>query len=148
MERYQKSVLINAPIERVFEFHNDTNNLVQITPKNISISFETRGNPGLGQDIFLSIRQFVILKTRWHVRITEYEPPTKMVDQQIRGPFAYWKQTRLLTRRGGCTELTDVIEYELPLGIIGRIANSLVVRHQIVNMFAYRQLRTKALLEQ
>lgn len=147
MERYQRSILINAPIERVFDFHNDTNNLVEITPKSISVSFETRGEPGLGQDIYLSIRQFVFLKTRWHVRITEHIPPTKMVDEQVKGPFAYWKQTRLLTKRGACTELTDVIEYQVPFGVLGMLANKLFVRRQIISMFAYRQACTKALLE-
>ena len=148
MERYQRSVLINAPIERVFAFHNDTNNLVKITPKNISVSFETRGEPGVGQDIYLCIRQFVFVKTRWHVRITEHIPPIKMVDEQIKGPFACWKQARLLSRRGACPELTDVIEYRVPFGLLGKLANKLFVRQQIISMFTYRQARTKALLEQ
>jgi ligand-binding SRPBCC domain-containing protein len=47
----------------------------------------------------------------------------------------------------GGTKLTDVVEYQLPLGWLGRLANAIVVRRQIESMFSYRQRRTKELLE-
>ena len=147
MEHYQASVLINAPITSVFHFHDDTHNLIKITPPDVQVTFTTRGAPGLGQDIYLRVRQFVVFTTTWHVRITEYQPPGKMVDEQIRGPFAFWKQTRLLRQVGSATELTDIVEYKLPLGVLGKIAAWLFVRRQIASMFAYRQQQTKRILE-
>lgn len=147
MERYQSSVVINAPIEQVFHFHDDTNNLLKITPPGVKVSFTTRGKKGLGQDILLSVRQFGFLKTSWHVRITEYLPPNRMVDEQIRGPFAYWKQTRVIESTPQGTKLTDIVEYRMPFGILGTLAAFLFVRRQITDMFRYRQQRTKELLE-
>ncbi len=147
MERYQSSLIINAPIERVFHFHDNTDNLLKITPTYISVSFTTRGPQGLGQDIYLTVRHLGIIPTSWHVRITEYEPPFRMVDEQIKGPFACWKQLRIIESVPGGTKLTDVVEYQLPLGWLGRLANAIVVRRQIESMFSYRQRRTKELLE-
>jgi len=147
VERYQASVLIDAPINAVFHFHDDTRNLLRITPPGIRVSFTTSGDKGLGQNIHLKVRQFGLFSTSWHVRITQYEPPSLMVDEQVSGPFAYWKQTRLIRANGQQTELTDVVEYEAPFGLLGRFATWLVIRRQIASMFAYRQQATKRILE-
>jgi ligand-binding SRPBCC domain-containing protein len=147
MGRYQKTIHINAPIEEVFHFHDDTRNLIKITPPSIKVRFTTRGATGLGQDIFLSVKQFGLVQTSWHVRITEYQPPETMVDEQIKGPFATWKQTRHVAATQLGATLTDTVEYTLPFGALGRLADTLFVRKQIENMFAYRQQATKKLLE-
>ena len=147
MERIEQTVVIDAPIERVFHFHDDTQNLLKITPPNIKVTIETMGRPGLGYEVTHKIRQFLFFVMRWHVKITEYQPPVLMVDEQVRGPFASWKQTRRLQMVNGKTELTDIVEYETPFGILGRIANTLVIRRQVKEMFSYRQAATKRLLE-
>jgi ligand-binding SRPBCC domain-containing protein len=147
MERIERTVVIDAPIVRVFHFHDDTQNLLKITPPNIKVTIETMGSPGLGYEVTLKIRQFLFFVMRWHVKITEYQPPVLMVDEQVRGPFASWKQTRRLQTVNGKTELTDIVEYETPFGFLGRIANTLVIRRQVEEMFSYRQAATKRLLE-
>jgi ligand-binding SRPBCC domain-containing protein len=147
MERIEQTVVIDAPIERVFHFHDDTQNLLKITPPNIKVTIETMGRPGLGYEVTLKIRQFLFFVMRWHVKITEYQPPILMVDEQVRGPFASWKQTRRLQMVNGKTELTDIVEYEAPFGILGRIADALIIRRQVNEMFSYRQAATKRLLE-
>ncbi|MFN6135426.1 MAG: SRPBCC family protein, partial [Bacteroidota bacterium] len=90
---------------------------------------------------------FMVFVMRWHVKITVYEPPVLMVDEQVSGPFRTWKQTRRLRQVEGGTELTDIVEYEAPFGPLGRIVNALVIRRQIEKMFTYRQATTKKLLE-
>lgn len=147
MERIERRIVINAPIERVFHFHDDTRNLLRITPPSIKVAIETMGTPGLGYEVVLKVRQFGVFTMRWKVRITEYLPPTRMSDEQVSGPFAYWKQTRQLRIVDGGTELADIVEYRAPFGILGRIANVLVIRRQIEQMFAYRQAATKQILE-
>jgi len=147
MERIEQRIVISAPIERVFHFHDDTRNLLRITPPSIKVSIETMGKPGLGYEVVLKVRQFGIFTMRWKVRITEYVPPALMSDEQVSGPFAYWKQTRRLREVDGGTELTDIVEYRPPFGVLGRIANALVIRQQVLEMFAYRQATTKRLLE-
>ncbi|MFN4909102.1 MAG: SRPBCC family protein [Bacteroidota bacterium] len=147
MERLERTVRINAPIEKVFHFHDDTRNLLKITPADIKVSIETMGSPGLGYEVTLKVRQFMVFVMRWHVKITVYEPPVLMVDEQVSGPFRTWKQTRRLRQVEGGTELTDIVEYEAPFGPLGRIVNALVIRRQIEKMFTYRQATTKKLLE-
>jgi ligand-binding SRPBCC domain-containing protein len=147
MERHSRSIVINAPIEQVFHFHDDTRNLLKITPPNINVRIKAMGTPGLHYQVTLTVVMFRLLPMKWVVRITEYEPPFRMTDEQVSGPFTTWKQTRLLREVEGGTELTDVVEYEAPFGVLGRIANALVIKRQIADMFSYRQQATKRLLE-
>ena len=147
MTRYERTVHIQAPIDRVFHFHDDTANLLKITPPNIKVQIESMGEPGLGYEVILKVRQFGLFTMRWHVRITAYEPPHLMIDEQISGPFATWKQIREFRTVDGGTELTDIVEYTPPLGLLGRIADALVIKREIRGMFEFRQAKTKELLE-
>ncbi len=147
MEHIERSILIHAPIDRVFHFHDDTANLLKITPPNLRVTVESTGTPGLGYEVFLAVRQLGVFTMRWHVKITEYDPPRRMTDVQLSGPFRSWKQVRTLREVDGGTELTDRVEYEPPFGLIGRVANALMIRRQVHAMFAYRQQATKRLLE-
>jgi len=131
----------------VFHFHDDTSNLLKITPPNIKVQIESMGEPGLGYEVILKVRQFGFLTMRWQVRITAYEPPHLMIDEQVSGPFSSWKQIRRFREVPGGTELTDIVEYTPPLGFLGRIADVLVIKRQIREMFAFRQAKTKDLLE-
>ena len=145
--RISRSVIIAAPIDQVFHFHDNTDNLLKITPPHIKVAIESRGVPGLGYEVHLRVRQFGLLTMNWHVKITEYVSPTRMVDEQISGPFASWKQMRDLRVVDGGTELTDTVEYAVPFGPLGQLANWLVIQREIEGMFAYRQQATKRLLE-
>ena len=147
MHRISSTFAIKAPISEVFHFHDDTNNLLKITPPNMKVDFETFGPTGVGHEVKLNVKQFGILPMKWHVRFKEYDEPHRMVDEQVSGPFKLWRQIREFKEVEGGTELKDIVEYELPLGPLGRIANWLVARHQIRSMFEYRQTRTKELLE-
>ena len=147
MHTHTRSIVINAPIAEVFDFHNDTNNLLKITPPNMKVDFESIGPQGKGHEVKLNVKQFGVLPMKWHMRFTEYEEPTRMVDEQLSGPFKVWRQIRDFEEVEGGTRLTDTVEYQLPLGPLGRFANWLVAQHQIRSMFEYRQKRTKEIIE-
>lgn len=139
--------MIDAPIDRVFHFHDDTQNLLRITPPHIKVRIEAMGTPGLGYEVALMVRMFGIIPMRWVVRITEYDAPVRMTDEQVSGPFRTWRQERLLRTVEGGTELTDVVDYAPPLGWLGKLADAVIIRRQIRSMFAFRQQATKRILE-
>ena len=89
----------------------------------------------------------VRMKSR--VRITDFEWNNHFCDEQIKGPFKHFDHrhtTRAEVRKGvQGTLVTDAIEYSLPFGAIGGLANGMI-RHQLETMFAYRQQRLSELL--
>ena len=73
-------------------------------------------------------------------------------DVQMRGPFRRWRHchtvvaaTSPVTGEPG-TLLRDSVEYELPLGPLGKVANLVFVRRQIGRIFRFRHRRTLELL--
>ncbi len=67
-------------------------------------------------------------------------------DAQERGPYRSWVHTHSFEEDAGGFGVTmrDRVEYALPLGVLGRVANALVVRKQLEEIFDYRY---RAILE-
>lgn len=146
-ERYVAQVRIAAEPERVFAFHTDPENLLRITPPGMKVEVAFQDPMAPGARVVLRVRPLPLVVQLWEMEFDVYEPPHRMRDVQRRGPFRLWQQTRTFRAERGGTLLVDEVEYELPFGILGRVANALVVRRQIRGMFAYRQKRTKELIE-
>ena len=148
MGKYVGTVEINAPIERVFDFHTDTRNLPLISPPWINAKIIKQEGEGLGKRIELVISQFGIIRSTWVVDISEYDRPNRITDLMIQGPMKYFRHERTLTSPSpGVTILQDSVEYELPLGILGKLADALGGKFFIGAMFSYRHKKTQEVLE-
>jgi ligand-binding SRPBCC domain-containing protein len=144
---FRGSITIAAPIADVFAFHDETSNLPGITPSGIRMEILDVRGQGLGKQVRLRMTQFGILSNIILIEFVEYQPPNRLSDQQRKGPFKHWRQRRDFREVPGGTEMTDTVEYTLPFGWLGRLADVLVVAPRIRRMFAYRQQRTRQLIE-
>jgi ligand-binding SRPBCC domain-containing protein len=70
--------------------------------------------------------------------ITTYNPPYEFVDEQLRGPYAFWFHRHLFKPVPGGTEMTDSVHYALPFGVLGTLAHLLFVKRQVRGIFEYR----------
>jgi ligand-binding SRPBCC domain-containing protein len=144
------SCTIDAPIERVFAFHLDTRHAAQIAPRGQRVlSVEGTFPLRLDSEVRLRVRQLPSPWAQtWLVRVVRLEDPALIVDELLRGPFPAWRhEHRFAELADGRTRLTDHVEYRLPAGALGRMANAIVVRRLLLGTFRSRQERTRALLE-
>ena len=81
------------------------------------------------------------LPITWKTEIVDWEPNQRFVDIQRNGPYRTWVHTHSFESHNGGTVITDDIEYQLPFGLLGRIANTLVVHGDLKRIFGYRQRR-------
>lgn len=125
----------------VFSFFQDPENLARITPPALGFLILTPGPIPMhaGSVIDYTIR-ISGLRLRWTTVISEYEPPAKFVDVQIRGPYSFWHHTHTFEEVPGGTRMTDQVRYALPFGPLGRLAQRLTVRKQIAAIFAHRRI--------
>lgn len=145
---YSRSIEINAPQTEVFHFHDDTNNLLRITPPSIKVKILRADPPGKGAFVKLKVTQFGFLTQIMEMEFTAYDAPHFLTDTQRKGKFkSFVQERRFETASHNTTILTDTLHYELPFGILGDLVNFLFVRKIISSMFSYRQERTKELLE-
>lgn len=141
---------IAAPVEALWRFHDSVEVLPRILPPTTRVRLL---NPPerLGPDARFTLILFqppVFFPLAWETVFTAYEPPTRFVDEQGKGPFRSWRHEHRFEPLGpDRTRLRDAIEYEMPLGPLGRTADRLFVRRQIEGLFAYRHAATKRLLE-
>lgn len=148
MHTYTTSIRIHASVEGVFAFHTDPSNLLRITPPDIRVEILRFDAAGEGAMVELCVHPLPFISTRWLMRFDVFEPPYRLSDVQVRGPFRHWRQLREFIPDGDehCL-LRDTVEYELPFGILGRMVNRFFVARQIRLMFAHRQAATKEGIE-
>ena len=108
-----------------------------------------------GTRITVSFRPFPFSPVRmaWDAEIAEFAWHDRFCDIQLaRGPFAYWRHCHSVRRekRGAQdgTEVTDRLQYELSSGGLERLTGPILVRKGIEAAFAFRQKRTRELLEE
>ena len=131
---------INKPLEVVFEFFSKPENLEMITPKSLSFNILTPTPVKMekGSLIDYTIRLFGV-PIHWRTLISDYEPPFRFVDQQIKGPYTFWHHTHTFRLVDGGVEIIDQVKYSLPLGWLGTLAHAIWVRKDLEKIFEYRK---------
>jgi ligand-binding SRPBCC domain-containing protein len=130
---------VPRPLEEVFAFFAKPENLERITPPHLSFHIITPPplvmREGALLDYVIRLRG---LPMRWTTLITDYDPPHRFVDVQLRGPYSYWHHTHTFEAVDGGTRLGDEVRYLLPFGPLGSLVHGLMVRRDVEAIFAYR----------
>lgn len=139
LERRQR---VSACLERVFPFFENPENLALITPPSLRCRLVMPGPVTMqeGRTIDYSIR-LGGMPVRWRSLISVYDPPVCFVDEQVKGPYAYWRHTHRFESTLLGTVLTDEVVYALPAGIppfFEGVVNSLYVRPNLEHIFDFR----------
>ena len=138
--KIHKEVLVKAPIEKVFDFFTKPENLLKLTPPSMKMQILT---PIPLQMSSGSIIDYAVsaswLPLRWTAFISEFSPPRRFVDTQLRGPYTYWHHTHSFQKDGEYTKIIDDVIYAMPLSYIGILIHTLFVRRQLKNIFMYRE---------
>jgi hypothetical protein len=131
---------INKPLDVVFQFFSKPENLEMITPESLSFNIMTPIPIRMekGSLIDYTIRLFGI-PIHWRTLISDYEPPFRFVDQQIKGPYTFWHHTHTFQAVEGGVEIIDKVKYSLPLGWLGTLAHSIWVRKDLEKIFEHRK---------
>ena len=141
----QSSTEIARPVEEVFEFFANAENLQQITRGFVGFSILTdlpiKMQVGALIDYRISIRKFPL---KWRTEITEWNPPHSFEDTQIRGPYRHWVHRHLFTPVRGGTLVEDFVRYKV---FGGRLINKLFVQKDVLKIFQYRNRQLVHLLE-
>jgi ligand-binding SRPBCC domain-containing protein len=146
--RFVMESRIAASPESVFAFHEAPGALASLIPPWERVQVESGGGS-------LKVGSRVVLKTylgpiplRWVAEHTLYEPPHRFADRQVSGPFARWEHTHnFLDDGSGGTILRDEVDYDVPLGAVGRLLAGGFIRRKLQRMFEYRHQKTRETME-
>jgi ligand-binding SRPBCC domain-containing protein len=134
----------NIPISlsEAWDFFSSPLNLSKITPPEMNFIVTSDNNPDAkmypGMIITYIVSPLWGLKMNWMTEITHVKEMEYFVDEQRFGPYALWHHQHHFKEVKGGVLMTDILNYAVPYGFIGRIANRLLVEKQIKKIFDYR----------
>ena len=131
------------PLEDAWDFFSSPLNLARITPKemgfNITSPFTADTKMYEGMIITYKITPLFGVKMNWMTEITHVKDGEYFVDEQRFGPYALWHHEHHFKKIKGGVHMTDILNYAIPYGPFGSIANKIIVERQIKKIFAYRE---------
>jgi ligand-binding SRPBCC domain-containing protein len=137
----ERSQRVPAPIDAVFGFYADAFNLERITPPWLGFRVVTPAPIVMAPGTLIAYRlRLHGLPVKWLTRIEEWEPGSRFVDAQLRGPYRTWHHTHEFGADGeGATVVRDRVRYALPLGPFGEVARRAFVQRDLERIFRFRQ---------
>ena len=138
--QFKKEQFINSSIEEVWDFISSPVNLKTITPDymGFDIISETPKKMYQGMIISYKVSPLLGIKTTWVTEITHLEKLKYFVDEQRVGPYKIWHHQHILEPKENGTLMKDIVSYQPPMGFFGNIANSLIIKRKLNEIFDYR----------
>jgi ligand-binding SRPBCC domain-containing protein len=91
-----------------------------------------------GQIIQYIVTPLAGIPTKWVTEITHVKVKEYFVDEQRFGLYALWHHKHFIKAIPGGVEMEDIIDYKLPMGILGQLAHPIVVKPKLKEIFDYR----------
>jgi ligand-binding SRPBCC domain-containing protein len=139
---------VPASIDAVWAFFSDANNLMAVTPPhlNLRVTNNVYGDAVYaGQVMTYTIKPLLGIPLSWMTEITHVVEGRYFVDEQRKGPYKLWHHQHHFKPIEGGVEMTDIVHYRLPLGVLGSIAHGIVVKKELQKIFTYRYQKIIAL---
>jgi ligand-binding SRPBCC domain-containing protein len=130
-------------LEEAWDFFSSPKNLAVITPKELNLvptsELPERMYPGIF--IEYTVRPLLGIPTKWVTEITHIKDREYFVDEQRLGPYRIWHHQHHFRAVPSGVEMTDIVDYRLPLGPIGILMEKIWVGKAVREIFEFREKR-------
>ncbi len=132
---------IPSNIDQVWDFISSPRNLKKITPA--QMGFQITNEPiadkmYAGMIIAYKVSPLLGISMDWVTEITHVQDKEYFVDEQRVGPYSIWHHQHKITPISGGVLMEDIVSYKPPLGVLGSMANSLLIKGQLKSIFDFR----------
>lgn len=131
-------------MEVIWQFFSRPGNLQTITPPEMNFIITNpfiSGEAYPGEIITYKVSPLLNIPLRWVTEITQVKKHEYFVDEQRFGPYSMWHHEHHFKNIDGGVEMTDMVHYKIPFWFIGDMANELLVRRKLTEIFTYRYSR-------
>ena len=133
----------NLPIsiDKAWEFLSNPRNLKIITP--YYMGFKTLS--GDEKEMFAGqIIQYIVtpvfgIPMKWVTEITHVVDKKYFVDEQRFGPYDLWHHKHFLKEIPNGVEMEDIVDYKVPMGILGQLVHPFLVKPKLKEIFDHRR---------
>jgi ligand-binding SRPBCC domain-containing protein len=140
MRTFERKQFLGIPIEQAWEFISNPNNLARITPTSLDFRIVSRVPDQIHEGLLIEyrVRPLLGIQVKWVSVINNIQQPYMFTDEQLKGPYKYWKHTHLLKEVSGGVMMEDKILYAPPMDGLFPWINKAFVLPQLNEIFDYR----------
>ncbi len=141
--RFEKSIELPVSQPEAFQYHARPGALNRLVPPWESVEIVRSANSILPGSEVLLRASILGKRLDWLARHKLYDPPNLFSDVQVYGPFASWEHKHSIVAIGtNRCALSDQIDYQLPLGALGKLFGSGIASKKLDAMFRFRHRQT------
>lgn len=146
--QFKTKQFLPITIKESWEFFSNPKNLSKITPAWLNFEVTSQLNDKMYEGMIITylVRPLLNIPTTWVTEITHVREPYFFIDEQRFGPYKFWHHQHIFRETKNGIEMEDIVSYAVPLGVFGRIANSLIISKKIRDIFSFRSKILKHLL--
>jgi ligand-binding SRPBCC domain-containing protein len=130
---------INAPVERCFDLSRsiDLHKISTSQSNEEAVAGVTSGLINLNETVTWYAKHFGVWQ-KLTSKITQYEPNVSFVDEMIEGAFKSIHHVHTFEYKNGETIMTDDFIFESPLGVLGHLANAIILTSYLKKLLVKR----------
>lgn len=136
-----RTTSVPAPVEVVWDFIATPKNLNLITPQNLSFTILSEAPEKMYEGLLIRYRVSIPLfgKWSWLTEIKHIRDRKSFVDEQRSGPYRLWYHYHEVKPYSDGTNIIDEVTYQMPLGFLGDLVNTMIIKRQLDEIFNYRE---------
>ena len=141
--QFKRTQEITGSLSEVWDFISTPVNLKEITPDYMGFQIISEGLPDkmyAGMMIRYKVNLLPGISSSWVTEITQVKEHSYFVDEQRIGPYKMWHHQHFIEPTPHGVQMTDIVSYEPPLGILGRLANKLLIDSELKKIFNFRTM--------
>jgi ligand-binding SRPBCC domain-containing protein len=128
-------------VQQAWDYFSRPDNLKEITPIHLGFVIKSRHHGEkmyAGQIIEYTVKPVLGIPLYWMTEITHVEEGKYFIDEQRFGPYSLWHHQHHFREVAGGVEMTDIVHYKVPFWFLGDVANNLLVKKQLKQIFDFR----------
>ncbi len=139
--QFTQTQKIPAELEAVWKFISDPHNLKHITPPSLEfrvISQQVTEHIYAGMIIGYIVKPLLGIPVKWLTEITQVKEKEYFIDEQRMGPYRFWHHQHKIEPIADGVLMTDIVTYAPPFSFLGIMANRLIIRKKLEEIFHFR----------
>ncbi len=141
MKKLVQEQFLPISIEKAWDFFATPKNLNEVTPKDMVFKILGDIPDKMYQGMFIryKISPMLNIQLDWCTEITHIQEGQFFVDEQRKGPYNIWHHEHHFKSVDGGVLMTDILHYDVGMGVLGWIAGKLFVDNKVKQIFEYRK---------
>jgi len=148
MHQFKKTIKLAISIEEAWAFFSNPRNLKEITPPYMGFDITSeffKEQMYAGMIITYRVKPLLGIPMLWMTEITQVKENEFFIDEQRLGPYKIWHHQHHFKAIDGGVEMTDIVNYVVPFGFLGRIVEPFLVRPKLREIFDFREKKMREL---